>query len=142
MNISLNTHDYDKDARHVYESLILADPKKNEPLIPFTIVLQQIFLFIQSYKPQKQTHQELHMLKNHAYQTLVLFKQDPTGNRDQSGLTVDDILPRVWRALDRSDHDSIIYFVEQLADIKTMGSCNNGRINRLLQVYNCLVPSN
>lgn len=133
MNVSLNTHDYDNNAREIYSALVAADPKKNEPLTEFPIVLQQVFIFIQSFRGPVQ-------LKNNAHLALILFKQDTKNNRDQSGLTVEDILPRIWRLLDRSDHDSILYFVEQLADIKTMGSCNNGRINRLLQVYNCLIP--
>ena len=143
--LSLNTHDYDKEARSIYTKLVAADPHKDQPLVEFAIVLQQIFLFVRDFKTNKPgtiSPPELQALKHQAYQALVLFKQDTRNNRDQFGLTVEDILPRVWRALDRSDPDSIIYFVEQLSDIKTMGSCNNGRINRLLQVYNCLVPVN
>jgi hypothetical protein len=139
MSISLNTHDYDKDARIIYEDLIAADPQKNEPLLPFPIVLQQLLNLINSL-PSKST--EMILIKKQACQTLILFKNDPVNNKDQYGLTVEDILPRIWRAYltqKQKIEDNILYFIEQLSDIKTMGSCNNGRINRLLQVYNCLV---
>jgi hypothetical protein len=135
--ISLNTHDYDNKVKEIYQKLITED-KSEDPLTNFTIVLQEVFIFVRDFQTINPTP-ELPQLKSDAYKTLVLFKKDTKSNSDQNGLSVEDLLPRIWRVIDRNEPDSIIYFIEQLADVITKGPCSNGRINRLLQVYKCLV---
>jgi hypothetical protein len=131
----LNTHYYDNNVKDIYIKLLADDTSVPESK-DFEIVLQEIFEFLRVFKKSSEVVEQM---KQNAYRTLVLFKQDITNNKDQNGLSVEDILPRIWRILAKDDPDAIIYFIEQLADIITMGPCNNGRINRLVQVYKCLV---
>jgi len=135
----LNTHFYDGKVKEIYQNVIQLDKSEIE-LMDLSTTLQEIFIFVRDFKMSDgSTNNNLEQLKKDAYRTLVLFKQDTKNNIDGNGLSVDDLLPRVWRILPREDPDSIIYFIEQLADVITRGPCNNGRINRLLQVYKCLV---
>lgn len=131
----LNTHYYDNKVKDIYMKLLIDDNGPTE-FKDFEIVLQEIFEFLRVFKKGSGTVEQM---KQNAYRTLVLFKQDSNNNKDQNGLSVEDILPRIWRILAKDDPDAIVYFIEQLADIITMGPCNNGRINRLVQVYKCLV---
>jgi hypothetical protein len=133
----LNTHYYDNKVKDIYMKLLANDTMYPlATLKEFRIVVQEIFEFIRRFKTSSGVVEKM---KQNAYRTLVLFKQDVKNNKDQNGLSVEDILPRIWRILVKDDPDAIIYFIEQLADIITMGPCNNGRINRLVQVYKCLV---
>jgi hypothetical protein len=133
----LNTHYYDNKVKDIYMKLLANDTiYPLATLKEFRIVVQEIFEFIRFFKTSSGVVEKM---KQNAYRTLVLFKQDVKNNKDQNGLSVEDILPRIWRILAKDDPDAIVYFIEQLADIITMGPCNNGRINRLVQVYKCLV---
>ena len=70
--------------------------------------------------------------------TLELFKNDSKNNVDCNGLNVEDIFPRVWRRVEKLNLLNSLYILEQLADVTDSGKCNNGRINRLVQIYFCL----
>lgn len=127
-----NTHYYDDKIKDIYDQIIEAD-ECNHSLKSFDEVVSAIYDLIKHGSFKDNT------LKKNVHRTLSLFRTDCINNIDHNGIRVEDLLPRIWRKLPLDDPNAISYFLEQLADIITMGPCNNGRINRLVQVYKCLV---
>ena len=71
-----------------------------------------------------------------AMKTLQLILYQPQGNYDPiNKISVEDILPRVYRFLEHYDDDGWEIFIEQLSDIYTSGSCSQGRVTRIFQFY-------
>lgn len=100
---------------------------------PLPQVLQEIAHFVQMSSVFS-TH-----LQKGAIDTLYLFHRDAKNNVDANGVNVENLLPLIWRRIDKRDHAAVLYFVEQLADVSQSGPCSNGRINRLLQLYSALL---
>lgn len=129
----LDTHFYDDKIKVVYDQSV-ANDKSTVGLKTFDQTVTDIFELTKTAKVDD-------AVKDDVYRSLLLLRRDSRNNVDHNGIRVEELLPRIWRILpvDDTDTDTIFYFLEQLADIVRSGPCNNGRINRLVQVYKCLV---
>lgn len=127
----LNTHFYDDKIKAIYEQTV-AEDKSTAGLKGFDQTVTEIFGLTKASSRDDS-------VKDDVYRALLLLRQDSRNNIDHNGIRVEDLLPRIWRILPADDPESVFYFLEQLADIVRSGPCNNGRINRLVQVYKCLV---
>lgn len=122
----LNTHFYDHQIKKNYDELIARD--QVPPTADFHHTVGEMIQYVQQFPGHPR-------LKQQAHASLMLFLRDSKNNMDHNGIRVEDLLPRIWAHMNTQE----VYFLEQLADISASGPCNNGRINRLLQIYACLV---
>lgn len=127
MNITLNTHDYDRYIGDIYHNLKEIDNKNLLKPSKFKDTLDDIELQIETLKPL-----ETYILcKN----VLILLRYDISNNYDSlNNISVEDILPRTWRFVKNYDNSGKNIFYEQLADIWN-GPCPQGRVSRIFQFY-------
>jgi hypothetical protein len=127
MNITLNTHDYDKYIGNIYHDLrqidddMLIKPKK----------IKETLDEIENEIENLEMSNTYLLCKN----VLILLRYDISNNYDNlNNISVEDILPRTWRFVKNYDDSGKFIFYEQLADIWN-GPCPQGRVSRIFQFY-------
>lgn len=119
-NISLDTHFYDSKLKeHVVAIMekFTSDSSFEQTLLEITTMVAN-----GSYNR-----------KNEIMRTINIFRQ--SGNYDDTNnVSVDDILPRLWKVVKTWDDSAKNVFFEQLADVNN-GACSQGRCTRLLQLF-------
>jgi hypothetical protein len=66
---------------------------------------------------------------------LDLFKASPNSNYDTTNkISVEEILPRLWKIAKSWDLSELVLLYEQIADVVN-GSCPEGRCIRLMQLF-------
>ena len=127
MDITQNTHDYDKYIGDIYHNLLEIDNQNLKKSLTFDQTINEINNSIETIAL---TNTYL-MCKN----VLILIKYDVSNNYDDiNDINVEDILPRTWRFIKHYDETGKQLFYEQLADIWN-GPCSQGRVTRIFQFY-------
>ena len=125
MNISLETHDYDRYIGSIYHNLKKIDDLNLSKPKKFLEVIENIENETENLKDIIEYETCINVLK--------LITYDVSNNYDSiNNISVEDILPRVWRFVEKYDDKSI--FFEQLSDIWN-GPCPQGRVTRFFQFY-------
>src|SRR3989338_134117 len=125
--LSLDTHHYDHHLRELYKSLRDRDLHELRQPADFESTLREILDILNSSVNDP--------LKEKCLSVLTIFVNDIESNRDSANdITVEDLLPRVWRFVREYELDEKMIFFEQLADVLG-GRCAQGRTTRLIQFY-------
>jgi len=121
MQLSVNTHDYDGKLANAGLPLALAENN-----------FADLVLKLKSLNKD-------HALVTQVDACLELFLNNHAGNYDFSdNIHISQLLPSIFVKIAKAEEPSDTNFIwEQLADIITMGSCPQGRVKRLLQIYMC-----
>lgn len=119
------THFYDGKFKDKYKKMILIDNRELLKSETFESSIRFITKISQN-----------NSLKRNINRTINLFLNDKKNNYDPtSGIKIEDLLPLITRFIKHYDISGQEIFLEQISDIIKMGSCCQGRINRLVQFY-------
>lgn len=130
--ITTNTHDYDTRIKPLYKQYIEEDDELLIEPISFEETIKEI--------KEEINKCTLDLIKGHALNTINIIERDNgipnSQNYDNlNDIYIEDLLRRTWRFIKHYCDDSRGFFIEQLADITTSGSCSQGRITRVYQFY-------
>ena len=126
--ISINTHHYDKIIGPIYKNYFELDNELLQEPISFVNTVAEIRAEI-----KKGPNNSIKAFANKAIN--VIDSNNNKNYDDLNEIHVHDLLGRTWRFIREYDDDSRGFFIEQLAEIITGGSCSQGRTTRIFQFY-------
>ena len=141
---ALETHTYDHKLRNYaqrIESDIKTIPWLVPNILPFSQAIEECKLQLSATKEEKGWN------KDHAMKTLDLFASGQGNHDGTNDLNVETIFPVIWAAVrslrqrgmtEKDVELTTLGFWEQLADVTGSGSCPQGRVARLLNLYGLL----
>ena len=129
MNLSLNTHDYDKKLTKIIQTN--KNVNDNEYKI-FINSLSELNNYI-----NKDNILDI-KLKINAQKTINLLANDRKNNFDEKNhINFELLFPIIWKKIFTINEKSLYgIFIEQISDIFLNGQCSQGRTTRILQFYN------
>ncbi len=123
----LNVHGYENKIRDAYQKCVSEDTTEYES---FDCVIEKIHNYISHCQcdsnQRKQALNVIRILKRH--------HKRPVNTDKTNSISIEEILPKVWKIVENYEHSAKMVFIEQLTDI-LKGSCAQGRNIRLVQFY-------
>jgi uncharacterized membrane protein len=127
IKISTGTHDYDKIIGPLYKKYVKEDIELLIQPLSFSDTINELVIEInKTINPN---------IKKNAMNTIKLLLNNKNNYDTLNDINAIDVLRRTWRFIREYSDDSKGFFIEQISDIFTKGSCSQGRTTRIYQFY-------